>query len=190
MGHFWWLSPLLTTDSICGGFHLCCAPNPWRQGNPPLCRPGPTYGRVQLSSIILRHLWDSRRSGQRVPCKPGNTLEVLCSNKRNLCDCPQRHRFFQPPSKGWGIYGRFYGDDTRRPRPTGTCDRTFAAGYCGRFSSVLEETKDSISLKKALHGDGSWLPVKEILGWILNTNQGTLQLPEKRRLELQELLNI
>ena len=58
------------------------------------------------------------------------------------------------------------------------------------FPSVPEEIKDSMSLKKALQGDGSWLPVKEILGWIFNTKQGTLQPPEKRRLYLQELLNI
>ena len=47
------------------------------------------------------------------------------------------------------------------------------------FPSVPEEIKDSMSLKKALQGDGSWLPVKEILGWIFNTKQGTLQPPRK-----------
>ena len=58
------------------------------------------------------------------------------------------------------------------------------------FPSVPGEFKDSVSLKKALQGDGSWLPVKEILGWILDTSQGTLQLPEKRRQELRQLLQI
>ena len=58
------------------------------------------------------------------------------------------------------------------------------------FPSFLEETKDSICLKKALQGDGSWLPVKEILGWILNKKQGTLRHLEKCHLEMQELLNI
>ena len=58
------------------------------------------------------------------------------------------------------------------------------------FLSVPYKIKDSISLKKALQGDGSWLTVKEILGCILNTKHGTLQLPGKCRLDLQELLNI
>ena len=58
------------------------------------------------------------------------------------------------------------------------------------FPSVPEETKYSISLKKALQGDVSWIPVKEVLVWILNTKQGALQLSEKRHLELQELLDI
>ena len=58
------------------------------------------------------------------------------------------------------------------------------------FPSVPDEFKDSISLKKALQGGGSWLPVKEILGWILDTHRGTLQLPEKHRLELTDLLQI
>ena len=58
------------------------------------------------------------------------------------------------------------------------------------FLLVPEEIKDSVSLKKALQGNGYWLPVREILGWIFNTKQGTFQLPEKRRLELQELLDV
>ena len=58
------------------------------------------------------------------------------------------------------------------------------------FLSVPEEFKDSISLQKAFQGNRYWLPVKEIFECILDTKQGTLQLPENRRLELQELLNI
>ena len=42
------------------------------------------------------------------------------------------------------------------------------------FPTVSAEFKDSVSLKKAMKGDGSWLPVKEILGWILDTKRGTL----------------
>ena len=50
------------------------------------------------------------------------------------------------------------------------------------FPSVPKETKDFISLKKALQGDVSWLPVKDILEWILNTKKGPLQLTEKLHL--------
>ena len=43
--------------------------------------------------------------------------------------------------------------------------------------SLPAETKDSVSLKKALQGDGDWKTTKEILGCMVNTEDGTLRLP-------------
>ena len=45
--------------------------------------------------------------------------------------------------------------------------------------SLLEEVKDSDSLKKALAGYGDWAMVNDILGWVINTHQGTLALSSK-----------
>ena len=56
--------------------------------------------------------------------------------------------------------------------------------------SLPAEVKDSVSLKKALQGDGDWATIKEILGWILDTGTGTLRLSKKRMTELLELLDI
>ena len=36
--------------------------------------------------------------------------------------------------------------------------------------------KDAISEKKLSKGDGGWNQQKEVLGWILNTTKGTLEL--------------
>ena len=52
------------------------------------------------------------------------------------------------------------------------------------FPSLPKETKDSVSLKKALQGDGNWKTTKEILGWMVNTKDGTLRLSPKRKAEL------
>ena len=41
--------------------------------------------------------------------------------------------------------------------------------------------KEAISKKKLLKGEGGWSQWKEILGWILDTGQGTLQLTEHRK---------
>ena len=45
------------------------------------------------------------------------------------------------------------------------------------FPSLPAETKDSVSLKKSLQGDGDWMTTKEILGWMVDTEDGTLRLP-------------
>ena len=37
------------------------------------------------------------------------------------------------------------------------------------FPSLPAETKDSVSLKKALQGDGNWTTTKEILVWTVDT---------------------
>ena len=58
------------------------------------------------------------------------------------------------------------------------------------YPHVPGETKDSVSLKKALAGDGDWNQVKEILGWIVDTRLGTLRLSQKRVSDLLHQLNI
>ena len=58
------------------------------------------------------------------------------------------------------------------------------------FSSLPAEAKDSVSIKKALQGDGDWKTTKEILGCMVDTDEGTLRLPPKRKAELGTLLEI
>ena len=58
------------------------------------------------------------------------------------------------------------------------------------FPSLPNNPKDSVSLKKALQGDGDWKTTKEILGWMVNTEDGTLQLSPKRKAELKTLINV
>ena len=58
------------------------------------------------------------------------------------------------------------------------------------FPSLPAETKDSVSLKKELQGDGEWTTTKEILGWMVDTEYGTLRISPKRKAELGSLLNI
>ena len=58
------------------------------------------------------------------------------------------------------------------------------------FPSLPFELKDSVSLKKAQKGDGNWAVEKEIMGWILNSEKGTFQLPSLRLEELKPLLAI
>ena len=41
--------------------------------------------------------------------------------------------------------------------------------------------KEAISEKKLLKGEGGWSQQKEILGWILDTSQGTLQLTDRQK---------
>ena len=56
--------------------------------------------------------------------------------------------------------------------------------------SLPDEVKDSSILKKALSWDGDWARVKEILGWAIGTQQGTLSLYSKRQLYIISLLAI
>ena len=41
-----------------------------------------------------------------------------------------------------------------------------------------------------MQGDGDWSTTREILGWIVNTDEGTLRLFPKRKEELGTLLDI
>ena len=50
--------------------------------------------------------------------------------------------------------------------------------------------RDSASLKKALARDEYWETIKEILGWMIDTNRGNLALSSKKRPDLISLLDI
>ena len=52
------------------------------------------------------------------------------------------------------------------------------------FPSLLGESKDSVSVKKLLAGEGDWECVKEVLGCIIDTEAGKVALPE---LKIQEM---
>ena len=45
------------------------------------------------------------------------------------------------------------------------------------FPSLPGELKDSVSVQKLVAGEGDWTCVKEVLGWILDTEAGTFTLP-------------
>ena len=47
------------------------------------------------------------------------------------------------------------------------------------FPFLLGEMKDSAILNKSLARDGDWSTIKEILGWVTDTHQGTLNLSSK-----------
>ena len=55
------------------------------------------------------------------------------------------------------------------------------------FPFLPGELKDSVSVKKLVAGEGDWTCVKEVLGWILDTEAGTVTLPERK---LEELLTL
>ena len=48
--------------------------------------------------------------------------------------------------------------------------------------------KEPISIKKLLKGDAAWTTTKTILGWLIDTQTMTLQLPPRRQLRLDEIL--
>ena len=58
------------------------------------------------------------------------------------------------------------------------------------FTSLPEESKDWVIVKKLLAGEGRWNCVKEILGWIIDMDSGTVTLPERKIQELQYLVAI
>ena len=49
--------------------------------------------------------------------------------------------------------------------------------------------QEPISIKKLAKGDAKWDTTKEILGWIVDSVSGTIQLPPRRLQRLQELLD-
>ena len=46
------------------------------------------------------------------------------------------------------------------------------------FQSLPRDLKDLVRVKKLVAGEGVWTCVKEVLGWILDTEAGTVTLPE------------
>ena len=52
------------------------------------------------------------------------------------------------------------------------------------------EVKDSVLVKKLLSGQVDLECVKEVLGWIIDTEAGTVALPEHKLQKLQDLLDI
>ena len=58
------------------------------------------------------------------------------------------------------------------------------------FLSLPEDLKDSVSMKKLLAGEDDCTCVKEVLGRILDTEAGTVTLPEMNLEELLTLVDI
>ena len=56
--------------------------------------------------------------------------------------------------------------------------------------SLPGEINDSVSVKKLVAGEGDWTCLKEVLGWILNTEAGTVILPERKLKDLLTLVDI
>ena len=55
------------------------------------------------------------------------------------------------------------------------------------FPSLPGDLKDLVSMKKLVAGEGCWTCAKEVMGWILDTEAGTVTLLERK---LEELLNL
>ena len=58
------------------------------------------------------------------------------------------------------------------------------------FLSLPGETKYSVSIKRLMAGKGNWTCKKEVLGWRIYTEVGTVALPEQKHLELLQMLAI
>ena len=58
------------------------------------------------------------------------------------------------------------------------------------FPPLPGELKDSVSMKKLRAGEVDWTCVKEVLGWILYKEAGTVTLPERNFEELLTLVDI
>ena len=56
--------------------------------------------------------------------------------------------------------------------------------------SLPGESKDLVSVKNLLAGEGDWNYVKEVLGWTVNTEAGTVTLPEQKLNEIVTLVDI
>ena len=89
-----------------------------------------------------------------------------------------------------GVHGRPSVHYTGRQYAATTRLRVNVTGPQGNIPSLPVETKDLVSIKKALQGDGDWTKTKEILGWMVDTDDGTLRLSPKRKAELGTLLDI
>ena len=58
------------------------------------------------------------------------------------------------------------------------------------FPSLPGELKDLGSVKKLVAGEGDWTCVKEVLGWIFDTEAGTVALPERKLEYLLTMVDI
>ena len=58
------------------------------------------------------------------------------------------------------------------------------------FPSLLGESKDSVSVKKLLAWEGKWTYIKEVLGWTIDMEAGTVALPERKLWEILNLVDI
>ena len=58
------------------------------------------------------------------------------------------------------------------------------------FPSLPGDLKDLVGMKRLGAGEGGWNCSKEVLGWILDTEAGTVTLPERNIEELLTLVDI
>ena len=63
-------------------------------------------------------------------------------------------------------------------------DRVFAE----RTPQTLQR-KEAVSERKLAKGNGGWNRRKEVLGWILDTERGTLELTDRRKRRIQEIFD-
>ena len=62
-------------------------------------------------------------------------------------------------------------------------------GVFARPDSDHPNRKEASSKKKLAKGDGGWNQCKEVLGWILDTATGTLELTDRRKARLTTIFD-
>ena len=125
------------------------------------------------------------------PAEGRPTLDAL-QDSRPGSSLPQR--FVPPPAPPLGVWevhmddfiaaAQGDADHLRRIRRTllHVVDEVFEPPLPG------SSRKEPSSLKKMRQGDAAWDLTKEVLGWIINILRGTVELPERRKQRLLELL--
>ena len=74
-----------------------------------------------------------------------------------------------------------------RRRNTRLCILHAIDGVFARPEEDQPNRKEAISEKKLNKGDGGWNQRKEVLGWILDTSNGTLELTDRRKARIADI---
>ncbi|MGH7974557.1 MAG: hypothetical protein ACREBR_03440 [bacterium] len=142
------------------------------------------------------HRHDAISNTKPQPCEEKNRDVTRYSQTMAMAP-PPVHRSFGPlqqPLEEFDVYlddflGLAQGPVARRDEVRRLLYSTVDEAIRPLHPSDRTERKDPFSLKKLLQGDGAWTTRKVVLGWVLDTVEGTISLPPHRVDRLRTILN-
>jgi hypothetical protein len=181
------LFPLRPNEEALIGLPLTL-PMGWKESPPIFCATTETIVDLANTAIQQGTAFGSHR------------LDNLAESPIEPEDLPSRTvlpvspiQHYHKPIRGWDVYvddfiGMVQGNKWQREQVKRALLHSLDRVYRKISPNDNTHRQEPASVKKLLKGDGTWATRKVILGWIIDTVQGTIELPPHRITRLQHIL--
>ncbi|MGH7974087.1 MAG: hypothetical protein ACREBR_01075 [bacterium] len=173
-------------------------PMGWLSSPPYFCTATETVADIANDNIRnrqsgSRHRLEEAASTILFPSAPVPTIPLPPPPNHHPIQQPYHHHHRRAPLRSIDVYiddflGLSQGCARRRDEVRRTLFNTLDTVFRPLQIHDGPHRKEPISIKKLLKGDGAWATDKVMLGWHIDSVQGTIALPPHRRERLEQIL--